>query len=190
MSTMKIISGRLRGRAVPVPPRSGGEIQTTPQKVKKAVFSILGDNLVGLTFLDLFSCSGQMAVEAFSRGAVSTAVEADDRRAASIRDFSTSLCGGLVEVRSGDAFAAMRRWIAEGRSFDIIFIDPPYADTVAGRLSSLAALEAAAFILSPDGTAVVQHEAVIDVPPTCGNLCLDRRRNYGNTAISVYEFGD
>lgn len=187
---MKIISGRLKGRSIPIPPRSGGDIQTTPQKVKKAVFSILGDDLSGLTFLDLFSCSGQMAAEAFSRGAATTAVEVDGRKAAAIRDFSIEFCGGSLEVRPGDAFGAVRRWAAEGRTFDVIFIDPPYTGSTSGVPTNLAALEACAAILSSGGTAVVQHDFSQETPQVCGALRLDRRRDYGNTSISVYEFGD
>ena len=77
---MRIVTGRLRGRTIPFSPKRHGDIRVTSGRLKEAVFDRLGSCLKGLRFLDICAGSGQIALEAYSRGATVTAVEPDRRR--------------------------------------------------------------------------------------------------------------
>lgn len=121
---MRITAGQLRGRIVTVPDIPG--VRPTPSKVRQALFNILG-SVDGCDILDLFSGSGLMAVEALSRGAASVISIEKDRR----------IVGGLNAMRRqfdlekqwqlicGDAERSLGQ--LQGRRFDLIFADPPYA---------------------------------------------------------------
>ena len=130
---MKITGGRIRGRSVPVALASG--VRPTSSRVREALFSMLGSNLTGMTFLDAFGGAGLMGLEAWSRGATVTVVERNSR---AYRDIVTR--GRELEVdwttRRGDVF----RLVNESNRFDIVFVDPPYADDFEPVFQKLSAL--------------------------------------------------
>ena len=128
---MHITAGRLRGRKVTVPDIPG--VRPTPSKVRQALFNILG-GVEGCEILELFSGSGLMALEALSRGAASvTSIEKERRIVAGFvamrRNFELQddwhlLCGD-VQKELGHL---------QGRHFDIVFADPPYAKGISEQL--------------------------------------------------------
>jgi 16S rRNA (guanine966-N2)-methyltransferase len=159
---VRIIGGRCRGRLVRFP--ATVELRPTPDRVRETLFNWLGQDLFGRTTLELYAGSGALSLEALSRSATSaTAVDRDPRLVAALRENATELgLDGLEAVR-GDARAFVER---ETRRFDVVFLDPPFADdpwgwllpACAARLADDGALyaEAGHPLQAPAGLAVVR----------------------------------
>lgn len=121
---VRIIGGRHRGRSLPVAAAAG--LRPTPDRVRETLFNWLGQDLSGRTTLDLYAGTGALTLEAISRGA--TLAVAVDRNPALIRALveSARRIGDLpIETHADDALRFVRR---ERRRFDVVFLDPPYAD--------------------------------------------------------------
>jgi 16S rRNA (guanine966-N2)-methyltransferase len=174
---MRVVAGAHRGRTLRAPPGTG--TRPTADRVREALFSILGPVVDGARVLDLFAGSGALGIEALSRGAASaTFVERDRRAAAAIRANLEGLdADARVVVR--DALA----WLKSpppGAAFGLVFADPPYDS--APRLAA-----ALAERLPP----VVSEEALIVIEsdkrnPLLLELPLADERSYGNTRIAIH----
>ena len=186
---MKIIAGQFKGRNFFMPEG----IRPTQNLTRKALFDLLGQDLTGLTFLDLFAGSGAVGLEALSRGAQKvTFVEKDERSGEVIREnldlLGVPLLGkdrqSIYEVVEADAFATIKRFAAGGRKFDIIFADPPYSPGLAKKmLKTLGAYD----IVTANCTVVIQHDKGEILPETQGNLHRSEQRKYGSTVLSIYK---
>ncbi|MFH1569220.1 MAG: RsmD family RNA methyltransferase [Gemmatimonadota bacterium] len=185
---MRIVAGTLRGRTIPFTPKRHGHVRVTSAKLKEAVFAILGASLEGETFLDLCAGSGQIALEAHSRGARVLANEPDGRREACLRHLVRQWQLTDFELHGAKAQVLIPQLAAQGRSFDIVYADPPYEATHADLPLSeaLLRLAAEAGLLAPGGLLLVQHSRRLDLPERCGNLLRQRRRTYGDTDLSHY----
>ena len=175
---MRIVAGTARGRTLAAPP--GASTRPTGDKVRGAIFNVLGQFFEGGRVLDLYAGSGALALEALSRGcAAATCVESDPRAADAIRR-NAAACGfaGRVEVRCEPVEAALAR--LQPATFALAFLDPPYAegpDAVLGRVGAL---------VVPGGTVVAEHDARRPPAERDGPLVLADRRRYGTTGISIY----
>ena len=125
---MRVITGSARGRRLKE--LTGMETRPTTDKVKESLFSIIQFDIEGRRVLDLFAGTGQLGIEALSRGAASAVFI--DRRADAVRlvKDNLELCGlsDRASVRCGDAMSYLR----SGEKFDLIFLDPPYAAGLLG----------------------------------------------------------
>ena len=121
---VRIIGGSLRGRVIRVARHTA--IRPTPDRVRETLFNWLGQDLAGRSTLELFAGTGVLSLEALSRGAA-LAVAVDRSRTAieSLRVAADSLGVSELETHEGDARAYLNR---ETRPFDVIFLDPPFAD--------------------------------------------------------------
>ena len=128
IQTLRIIGGEWRGRRIRFPGEGG--IRPTPDRVRETLFNWLMSKVAGSRCLDLFAGSGALGLEALSRGAAhATFVERTRRNVASLREITALLAPGRSTVVEADAIA----WLAgPARAFDVVFLDPPFAD---GRLS-------------------------------------------------------
>ncbi|SRR5690554_1919943 len=172
MSRPRISGGTARGRALETPP-SG--TRPTPAKVRTAVFDSLQFREPG-RFLDLFSGSGAMGLEAASRGWQATCVELN-RRASAVISRNARNLGLDVNVVTGDAL----RYVREEGCFDVVFVSPPYPLDLAPVFRAILTSGAA----SAGGVYLLQHPTSFhldgqDLPPT-GSL---RRRTYGTNTLS------
>ena len=134
---MRVIAGELRGRRL-IAPR-GRATRPTPDRVRESVFAILGESVRDARVLDLFAGSGALAIEALSRGASEATLI--DVSAAAIGAVTSNLQALelAAEVRRQPAGAFLEQAIAEGRLYDLVFLDPPYRDASAlGRELSTA----------------------------------------------------
>jgi 16S rRNA (guanine(966)-N(2))-methyltransferase RsmD len=180
----------LKGRTIPFSARFFDKAEVTPQKVKGAVFSLLGEDLEGRTFLDLFAGSGQMALEAASRGSSSVVTgERDRSRAQHISESAENLdvCH-ILEVFPLDYRHLLRIMKREGRAFDVIFVDPPY-EKVKGRAETLIRILedlSSGDLLRDDGRILVQHFTSNILPGIIGKLARKESREYGSTSITIY----
>jgi 16S rRNA (guanine966-N2)-methyltransferase len=126
---VRIIAGKWRSRLVKFPPAA--QLRPTPDRVRETLFNWLGQNLDGLTCLDLFAGSGALGFEAMSRGARRVVmVESDRDVVASLRESARELGANGVEVVAADALKYLDRG---ADNFDVVFIDPPFASDLAVR---------------------------------------------------------
>jgi 16S rRNA (guanine(966)-N(2))-methyltransferase RsmD len=176
--TVRIVAGAARGRRLVAPP--GLTTRPTSDKVRAAVFDVLGQFFDGGRVLDLYAGTGAMALEALSRGCErATCVEADPRAAEAIRR-NAQACGlaARVEVLREAAEGALAR--LPDAAFDLAFLDPPWA------LGPSAALARLGRVLRPGGLAVAEHDRRRPPEDRHGPLGLADRRAWGGTGISIY----
>ena len=123
---MRVVAGSVRGFNLIVP--SGKNTRPTTNRIKETLFNILQWDIAGCRFLDLFSGSGGIAIEALSRGAKEAVMVEKDREA--VRCIKQNVQHTKMDDRSRvmpmDAMQALRRLEQAGQPFDIIFMDPPY----------------------------------------------------------------
>lgn len=185
---MRIVTGRLRGRTISISPRRHGDIRVTSSRLKEAVFNRLGPALDGLAFLDLCAGTGQMALEAYSRGAQVTAVEPDRRRCESLRRLLRDWGVNHLEVLGRQAQGAMADLVEQGRRFDVVYLDPPYRARRHGRplCEVLLAAVGRSGIVADDGHLLVQHPRTQELPETVDGLERVGSRLHGTTELSKY----
>jgi 16S rRNA (guanine(966)-N(2))-methyltransferase RsmD len=180
---MRVIGGSAKGRRLRAP--KGRKVRPTADRVKAALFNILPHDLSGLTALDLFAGSGNVGIEALSRGAAAaTLVEVAPEVAAVVREnlerlgFADRCC-----VLNMPVARALRSLARDAKRFDLIFMDPPYGQGWVERI--LAMLQEGALL--SDGAAVVaEHGARDPLAERYGVLALHDRRRYGDTFLSFY----
>ena len=123
-NTVRIIGGQCRGRSIRFPPSSA--LRPTPDRVRETLFNWLGQDLSGQATLEPYAGTGVMSLEALSRGArLAVAVDRDTRLVSALRANAQTLGLDGLEVVRGEALPCLAR---EARRFDVIFLDPPYAD--------------------------------------------------------------
>lgn len=173
----RIVAGAARGRRLAVPDGLG--TRPTSEKVRGAVFNLLGQFFEGGAVLDLYAGSGALALEALSRGCErATCVEADRRAAEVIRRNAEALgWADRVAVRQGRVEDVAPRLPG---GYALAFVDPPYADGPAAALALVGPL------LATGGRVVAEHDAKAPPPERVGPLALLDRRTYGGTGISIY----
>jgi 16S rRNA (guanine966-N2)-methyltransferase len=174
----RIIAGTARGRPLVVP--RGDGTRPTSDKVRGAVFNVLGQFFEGGEVLDLYAGSGALALEALSRGCARATCVESDRRAAEAIERNAAACGfaDRLEVRREEVERALGR--LPGAAFDLVFVDPPYA------LGPAAALAALARVVRPGGRVVAEHAARALPADRHGALALADRRAWGQTGVSIY----
>ena len=185
---MRIVTGSLRGRRIPVSSSRQGDIGVTSSRLKEALFDRLGPSLEGIAFLDLCAGSGQIALEAYSRGARVTAVEPDRRRREALRRLMESWGVNHLELMGGRAQTVVRKLAADGRRFDVVYLDPPYRALHNGRPLSQVLLAAAgrSGILAGGGRLLVQHPGSLELPEAPEGLRRVDTRRHGTTELSEY----
>ena len=158
-------------------------IRPTQDKVRKALFDILGD-IEGLSFLELFSGSGAVGLEAVSRGVKDlTLVEHNRDCLFVLRKNIESLKLKTCNIYPLEAEKAIKNLHRDKKKFNIIFLDPPYYQYLSKK--TLQILEAYD-ILTPHGIIVVQHFKKDSLPEAVGDLNLFRQSRYGDTVLSFY----
>lgn len=174
---MRVIAGELGGQKL-VAPR-GWKVRPTSDRAREAIFSVLGERVVGARVLDLYCGTGALAIEALSRGAAHATLVDRDTRAALGNVERLGLAERVELVR-----ADVQRWLAAHRAkehFDLVFIDAPYrlADRVGSELDTQLP-----DLLAEGGRAIVESGARrtlhVDSLPRL------RQRRYGGADISIY----
>lgn len=179
---MRITGGQFGGRTLKVPRTA--DVRPTQDAVRQALFNMIGCEIPGATFLDLFAGSGSVGLEALSRGAVSaTFVEADRRHFAVLSENVRALAVAAGTCVCADAY----RWIDRyaGGGFSVVFADPPYALGEERGYAGVLATLAARGVVRPDGLFVAEMTAAQTVAETPGWDVL-RDRVYGKTRLIVW----
>ncbi len=162
-------------------------MRPTADRVREAIFGILGNTTKGSRVLDLFAGTGALALEALSRGASSAVlVESDPRTFAVMRRNVLDLGAGTAEPLLMDWRAALRVLRGRGSRFELVFLDPPYGKGVAERAAG--ELEGAG-VLEIGGTVVVEEDAKAGEScfPDGWERVADRR--YGDTRVMMFTTG-
>lgn len=172
---MRVIAGIYGGRRLAAP--KGEATRPTADRVREALFSILGDRVVGANVLDLFAGSGALGIEALSRGARhATFVESAPRALRALEANLAALEIDATLVRA-DAVAWLRRATT---AYDLALLDPPYAEADRLALALNAALPGR---LAPGATVVTEsdrrHPLTLELP-------LKDERRYGDTLIRIH----
>jgi len=179
---MRVITGSARGRRLRT--LEGQDVRPTPERVKEAVFSIIQFQIEGRRFLDLFAGSGQMGIEALSRGA-REAVFVDARKDSLeiIRDNleKTDLSQG-GRVVGMDALAFLSQ---PNGKFDLAFLDPPYRT---GLLAE--ALEKTAAVMNPGGAVLCEHPSDEELPDQAADFVKIKDYRHGKILITLYRHKD
>ena len=172
---MRVVAGTHRGRRLHHP---GADTRPTADRVREALFSILG-TVEGDRVLDLYAGSGALGIEALSRGAREAVFVDQSRPATRAIERTLAELGLAAEVHRTDALAHLRR-AAGGPGFDLLFLDPPYDQSV-GPGGELASLISA--VLQPNALIVTESHTrrPLELP-----FELRTERTYGQTRIAIH----
>lgn len=182
---MKITSGIYKYRNIEVPKSA----RPTTGKVREAVFSMITAWIPGASVLDLFAGSGAMGLEALSRGADHCIFCETDRKTLRILDGNIRSCGAgeSCEVIGKDFRAAISSIAADARdaaAFDIVILDPPYAETGYYGEAIEALLQTG--LLGEESVVVAEHLYDNKLPETYACMKRIREKKYGNIGVDLY----
>ena len=173
---MRVITGTVRGRKLREP--VGESIRPTTDMVKEAIFNIVQFDIEGRRVLDLFAGTGQLGIEALSRGAAACTFVDESLESVRLVRQNLELCGFRGEVRQEDA----ARFIARGGSYDLVFIDPPYASGLYDKiLQKIYEFD----ILSDGGIIVCEHSREILIPDALWPYEKGKEYRYGKVILTI-----
>ena len=179
---VRVISGSARGLKLNTP--GDDRVRPTTDRVKESMFNIVQDWVYGSQVLDLFAGSGALGIEALSRGA-SQAVFCDNSLD-SIKIIKSNIEKARVadrsQIVSGDFKRCLRDMEAKNKSFDMIFVDPPYYK---GLFEEVLDTIRSCKILKKDGIVIVEHDAKRPIGQVEG-LEVYKEKKYGITMLTFY----
>jgi 16S rRNA (guanine966-N2)-methyltransferase len=182
----RVIAGTAGGRRLLAP---GPGTRPLADRVKQVLFAILAPELAGAAALDLFAGSGAAGIEALSRGAARAVfVERDPGAVKVIHENlrRTGLAGPTATVIQADVLGWLRDRGRGSGPFDIVILDPPYADPEVLRDALAALADPEAALLTPGARVVTKHFWRDPPPDQIGLLASDRMRRFGETALTFY----
>ncbi len=177
---MRVTGGRERGRRLKAP--AGSRVRPTSDKVKQALFNILGERVAGAVFLDLYAGAGGIGLEALSRGAGRVVFVDASRGSLDVVRHNRDILGFVdkAQVVFSKAEAFLKK---PSGPFDIVFLDPPYAE----EIKPLLELISKAGMLKPDAIVIAEHFKKQPSPESAGGLVLYREAKYGDTILAFYQ---
>lgn len=181
---MRITGGKLKGRITETP---YGKMAIRPamDRMRESLFDILDSQLKEKSFLDLFSGSGTIALEAVSHGATNVSLCEMDRSKAKVIFKNVSMAEEFG-VRIKCHFMAVELYLKRCKEkFDFVFFDPPFPYKF--RLELLQILESRK-ILNPEGTVLIHYPAEDPLPEKIGSLELADKRIYGRSVVNFYKY--
>ena len=175
---MRVITGTARGRVIKT--LEGKDVRPTTDRIKEAVFSIIQFRVPGGVFADVFAGSGQMGIEALSRGA--SKVFFNDKSTAAQNIIKQNLIDtGLSENSSVVSMDAETFLASIKEDFDIAYIDPPYEEGIIPKILPIVAKK-----MKDDGIVLCEHKLNEELPEQVGNFYLAKKYKYGKIVISTY----
>ena len=164
---------------------SNGRLRPTSSKVREALFDILRDRVGNASFVDLFAGTGTVGFEALSRGAREAVfVEPDQNRFREIGRAAIDL--GLRErcrIFRKRARDFLKKAAAEGQTFDIFFLDPPYQS---GDMEEVLLLLGEGRLMDEKGVVVAEHSSRKTMPLSTRDLKMEKNYRYGDTMLTLY----
>jgi 16S rRNA (guanine966-N2)-methyltransferase len=180
---MRIISGVSKGRRLATP--KSQVIRPTSDRVKESIFNILGGEVEGKAVLDLFAGTGNLGIEALSRGAKRVLFVEKGRQALKLIQRNLSLIGmrERSEILPKDVSRAIGVLKLRGESFDLILMDPPYEK---GLIQKTLWKLHSHRIYQEDSILVIEHDRREPLPERVEGWTLIRQRGIGDTVISIF----
>lgn len=179
---MRVITGSARGKRLAV--LEGEAVRPTTDRVKEALFNIIQFQIEGRRVLDLFAGSGQLGIEALSRGA-SEAVFVDcAKESIAVITKNVENCGlaGQARIVQTDYASYLAR---RDGTFDLVFLDPPYRTGLLEKALPLVAVR-----MNGGGTIVCEHPVDEELPEIAGDFEKQRSYRYGKIYLTVYHRKD
>ena len=175
---MRVISGLARGTKLQT--LEGVSVRPTTEKVKEAIFSAIQFDIEYSSVLDLFAGSGQMGIEALSRGAKSSVFV--DNSDSSIKVIKNNLSKAHLEEKASVLKTDYSSFLATCKDlFDIIILDPPYYKNILFDAANKASL-----FLNDNGIMICEHPTDIELPDSFNECFLAKRYKYGKIYVSLY----
>ena len=177
---MRVITGSARGAKLRT--LDGLATRPTSDRVKEAIFNIIQFDIEGRRVLDLFGGSGQLAIEALSRGAAYAVLVDQNPQAVSV--IKENLKKTKLDQKASVFQSDYLRFLSATRErFDIIFLDPPYAENfIENALRKISEID----ILTEGGIIVCERSRERSLPATVGDLICSKDYCYGKTAVNLY----
>ncbi len=179
---MRVITGSARGcRLITL---AGEETRPTTDKVKEGLFSAIQFDIEGRRVLDLFAGSGQLGIEALSRGASGCVFVDRNPEAVAIIKQNLQKTGlySLAQVVSADALSFLQK---PKDLFDLVFLDPPYTANLL-----LPSLQQVSDFVNVGGLIVCESDSESNLPEKVGSFTLNRTRRYGRICVWIYRYSD
>lgn len=180
---MRVIAGTAKGRRLKTV--KGMTTRPTADRVKESLFNIIREKLEGNSLLDLYAGTGNIGIEALSRGVTSAVFVERDKQAVKVlrENLQVTSFQQNVEVYQQDVMIALDIFGKKKRAFDLIFLDPPYYEGLEEKTLTRIFLNK---VLAPEGLVIIEHSRKNNLPSTVASLQLIRTEIYGDTAISFY----
>ena len=177
---MRIIAGAFKGRKLHPP--SDKSVRPTPDRVKEALFSILGNHVNDAIVVDLFAGSGSLGLEALSRGALRCYFGDNSRDSIRLIHENVSHC--KAESASRIIFGDYRNVLGQIKEkIDIVFLDPPYGKNL---WEEVVELLSESKLMNEDGLAVLEHPKEIELPQEIHGFRKIKEARYGTVVLSIY----
>lgn len=175
---MRVITGFAKGRKLRT--LSGEDVRPTTDRVKEALFSIIQFEIEGRRVLDLFAGSGQLGIEALSRGAASAVFVDSSRDSIEVvrENLKTTQLAQSAQVMQMDSLAFLA---GQCGPFDLALLDPPYGAGLVQR-----ALPMVVRRMALGGVIICEAPAKEDLPEQAEDFCLVRRYSYGRISLALY----
>jgi 16S rRNA (guanine(966)-N(2))-methyltransferase RsmD len=183
---VRIIAGEFRSRKLRT--LDGQATRPTSDRLKETLFNLVQSRISGSTFLDCFAGSGNVGIEALSRGAALVVfVEASQRAVKMIRENLSLLGVGeshRCQVVSQTAETGLKSMGRGGRKFDIVFLDPPYAekDEYPRALEQLQNYE----LIKDEALVIAEHSKFLSLPVQVMRLERQREVRHGDSVLSLF----
>lgn len=179
----RVIAGQWRGRRLNF--AAGTEVRPTGDRVRETLFNWLAPQIEGMRCLDLFAGAGALGIEALSRGAAQVVFVEKDRRLTQGIEASLELLScSRGEVHCADAF----NWLEQStKTFDLVFIDPPFAIHAQDKLCTLLSSQCS---IAPHGWCYVERDAQQEAPQLPPGWSVWREKQAGQVAFQLLQIGE
>jgi 16S rRNA (guanine(966)-N(2))-methyltransferase RsmD len=183
---MRVIAGKYKGRCLTAP--KGTMVRPTSDRVKESIFSIIQGRVIDSKFLDLCAGTGNIGIEALSRGAKQVAFLEKNLRCMRLIEQNLRVIGldinqTDVQLIRSDAVQGINQFHKQSKSFELIYLDPPYdSDLYYQCLSNISDTN----VLENTGILLVEHAKHRELPSVYNRLCCYRNKQYGDTCVSFY----
>lgn len=182
---MRVIAGKAKGRTLKAVPGQG--TRPTTDKVKEAIFSMIGPYFDGGAALDLFAGTGGLGIEAWSRGIEKVVSIDKEKSSIDVIRSNVQTVGAeqAFEIYRNDASRALKALIKREQAFNLVFLDPPYR---MHDMDQWLLLMLEHKLIAQEGLVVVEHDVKVQYPEAIGQLEQQRHSQYGEIAVTIYKY--
>ena len=183
---MRVIAGKYKGRHFASP--KGTAVRPTRDRVKESIFSILQNRVIDSRFLDLCAGTGNIGIEALSRGAKQVTFLDKSLKCIQLIEQNLKWLGldfnqPEVQLIQADVIEGINQFQQQSETFELIYLDPPYDSDLYNQCLSYISDTC---VLETSGILLVEHRKHTNLPSIFGRLCCFRTKQYGDTCLGFY----